>query len=72
MNRRSFIGRMVVGAASFAILPGAGRVWKAERKVLVPWDDLYRMKRDRSQPHEIDIFTGIRGPDPIEVMPIRA
>lgn len=31
MNRRSFFKRLTLGAAAFTILPGAGRVWKAER-----------------------------------------
>lgn len=28
MNRRSFFGSLAKGAASFLILPGAGRVWR--------------------------------------------
>ena len=32
MNRRSFIERLAIGSASFMILPGAGRVWKAVRR----------------------------------------
>ena len=35
MNRRTFIERLTMGAAAFTILPGAGRVWRAEREVLV-------------------------------------
>lgn len=31
MNRRSFLSAMLKGAAAFTILPGAGRLWKAER-----------------------------------------
>lgn len=33
MNRRSFVERLALGAASFMILPGAGRVWRAMRDV---------------------------------------
>lgn len=29
MNRRNFIGNLLVAGASFMVLPGAGRVWKA-------------------------------------------
>lgn len=36
MNRRSFIDRMAIGAASFMILPGAGRVWRARRVMAEP------------------------------------
>lgn len=36
MNRRSFVERMALGAASFMILPGAGRVWRARRVVERP------------------------------------
>jgi hypothetical protein len=32
-NRRSFLGQLA-GLGLFAILPGAGRVWKAERSVV--------------------------------------
>jgi hypothetical protein len=35
MNRRTFIERLALGTAAFAILPGAGRVWRAEREILV-------------------------------------
>jgi len=31
MNRRNFIGNLILAGASFAILPGAGRLWKATR-----------------------------------------
>lgn len=37
MNRRSFIERLALGVAGFTILPGAGRVWRAERDVRVYW-----------------------------------
>lgn len=38
MNRRNFLKNVLVGGASFAILPGAGRVWKATRDPrLVPF-----------------------------------
>jgi len=33
VNRRSFVERLALGAASFMILPGAGRVWRAMRDV---------------------------------------
>lgn len=33
VNRRSFVERLAIGAASFMILPGAGRVWRAMRDV---------------------------------------
>lgn len=36
MNRRGFLARLATGLAGFTILPGAGRVWKAERVVVVP------------------------------------
>ena len=32
MNRRNFLG--LAGLGLFSILPGAGRVWKAEKQVL--------------------------------------
>ena len=31
LNRRNFIGSALVSLAGFAILPGAGRIWKAEQ-----------------------------------------
>ena len=31
MNRRNFLKNIMVAGASFAVLPGAGRVWKATR-----------------------------------------
>lgn len=31
MNRRNFIGNLLLAGASFAILPGADRLWKARR-----------------------------------------
>lgn len=37
MNRRSFIERLSLGLAGFTILPGAGRIWKAEREPVIPW-----------------------------------
>jgi len=37
MNRRSFV-RKLAGIGLFTILPGAGRIWKAERKFdLLPY-----------------------------------
>lgn len=33
MNRRSFLDTMLKGAAAFTILPGAGRIWKAEKSL---------------------------------------
>jgi len=36
MNRRSFFGALLKGAAAFTILPSAGRVWKATRAVPNP------------------------------------
>lgn len=39
MNRRSFINNILVAGASFSILPGAGRVWRAQREqVIHDWD----------------------------------
>jgi hypothetical protein len=35
MNRRGFLARLATGLAGFTILPGAGRVWRAERTVVV-------------------------------------
>lgn len=29
MNRRNFFGALLAASAGFAILPGAGRIWKA-------------------------------------------
>lgn len=40
MNRRSFLADLLKGAAAFAILPGAGRVWKVERQVISLYDRL--------------------------------
>ena len=34
MNRRGFLARLATGLAGFTILPGAGRVWRAERVVV--------------------------------------
>lgn len=34
-TRRNFIGQLA-GLGLFTILPGAGRVWKAERKIVTP------------------------------------
>lgn len=36
MNRRNFIRGLLTAAAGFTILPGAGRIWKAERKIVNP------------------------------------
>lgn len=33
MNRRNFIQNILIAGASFTILPGAGRIWKAVREV---------------------------------------
>ena len=33
MNRRNFIGNLIIAGASFAILPGAGRIWKSQAVV---------------------------------------
>lgn len=33
MNRRSFFKSILVAGASFTILPGAGRIWKAQRDI---------------------------------------
>lgn len=35
MNRRNFLGTLLSATAGFSILPGAGRLWKAQRPVLV-------------------------------------
>ena len=40
MNRRSFLTDLLKGAAAFTILPGTGRVWKAERQVISLYDRL--------------------------------
>lgn len=37
MNRRNFIRNLLVGGVSFAILPGAGRLWKATRTFESKW-----------------------------------
>jgi len=39
LNRRTFIDKLVLGAGVFAILPGAGRVWRARRE-LTEWQRL--------------------------------
>ena len=36
MNRRNFLRSLATGLAGFTILPGVGRVWKAQRVVVVP------------------------------------
>ena len=36
MNRRSFV-RKLAGIGLFTILPGAGRIWKAERQSPYRW-----------------------------------
>jgi len=36
MNRRSFV-RKLAGIGLFTILPGAGRIWKAERQSPYQW-----------------------------------
>jgi len=33
MNRRNFLNSILLAGASFSILPGAGRLWKARREV---------------------------------------
>lgn len=35
MNRRNFLRGVIIAGASFNILPGAGRIWKAQRPDLV-------------------------------------
>ena len=36
MNRRGFFKRLLLGGAAFTILPGAGRIWKAQRQTPAP------------------------------------
>lgn len=36
MNRRSFLGKLTGALAAFNILPGAGRIRKAEKKPVTP------------------------------------
>lgn len=36
MNRRNFIGSLLALGAGFTILPGTGRVWRAEKKLVLP------------------------------------
>lgn len=36
INRRNFLGNLLIAGASFAILPGAGRIWRARRQILNP------------------------------------
>lgn len=36
MNRREFFRSTLTALAGFTILPGAGRIWKAERKIIQP------------------------------------
>jgi hypothetical protein len=33
VNRRNFLCNILVAGASFTILPGAGRIWKAQRQL---------------------------------------
>lgn len=40
MNRRNFIKNLMVAGAAFTVLPGAGRIWKAERAPVILSDDL--------------------------------
>ena len=39
MDRRNFIGSLLVAGAGFFVLPGAGRLWVPERKLIVPTPD---------------------------------
>jgi len=46
MNRRNFIGNLLAIGAGFAVLPGAGRIWRPERSAVIPewlglWDNYY-------------------------------
>ena len=34
MNRRNFLRSLATGLAGFTILPGAGRVWRAQRQIV--------------------------------------
>lgn len=36
MNRRNFIRGLLAAGAGFAILPGAGRLWKVQKYVVFP------------------------------------
>lgn len=47
MNRRNFLNSIMVAGASFAILPGAGRIWRAERatKIVPYWFQTWRHDR---------------------------
>ena len=72
MNRREFIGALGASVSSFFILPGAGRVWRARRK-LSPFEEaLWKLQRDiengvcgiripinRLSPAEIEALYGI-------------
>jgi hypothetical protein len=54
MNRRNFLSKLA-GIGLFSILPGAGRVWKAERKVII-WSDeqtleYYKIAHRFDSPH---------------------
>jgi len=35
-SRRGFLSKLALGLTAFTILPGAGRIWKASNKVIVP------------------------------------
>ena len=39
MNRRNFFGTLLAASAGFAILPGAGRIWKALDARCIPNPD---------------------------------
>ena len=40
LDRRNFLGNLIIAGAVFTILPGAGRIWRAERRIVNPdWKD---------------------------------
>ena len=58
MNRRNFL-RNIAGIGIFSILPGAGRVWKAEKIPVIPMTSWHSIE---GCPPEVfnETFKGIR------------
>ena len=71
MNRRNFL-RNIAGLGIFSILPGAGRVWKAESPTMWQYTSWHSI--EGQPPYFIKTFKGIRFRDffseiPKELMP---
>lgn len=52
MNRRSFLSTLLKAAVGFNILPGAGRIWKAESRIVPFWMQETRVARCVSEEYE--------------------